>query len=86
MGKERIIIAIIEKEVGVLSNHLQPDELSAVSQVYKEIVSQDWFDQREKSKASFARYLIDTYSISAITPERFRTIVECSARTHYSRR
>lgn len=76
---------IEKKEVPVLSNHLQPDELSAVSRVYKEIVSQDWFDQREEAKASFARYLIDTYSISSITSERFRKIVECSARTHYSR-
>lgn len=70
----------------MLSNHLQPEELSAVSRVFKEIVAQDWFDQREEAKASFARYLIDTYSISSITSERFRTIVECSARSHYSKR
>lgn len=68
------------------SNHLQPDELSAVKDVYDDIVSQEWFDQCDESKASFARYLIDTYSISAITSERFRKIVECSARTHYSRK
>ncbi|MCJ8057255.1 hypothetical protein GB928_028015 [Shinella curvata] len=66
-------------------NHLQPDELIAVKAVYDDIVSQDWFDQREEAKASFARYLVHTYSISAITSERFRKIVECSARTHYSR-
>ena len=68
------------------TNHLQPEELAAVKEIYDEIVAQEWFDQREDAKASFARYLIETYSISAITSERFRKIVECSARTHYSRR
>lgn len=68
------------------SNSFQPEELSAVKSVYDEIVSQDWFDQRDESKTSFARYLIETYSIGSITPARFRTIVECSARSHYSRK
>ncbi len=68
------------------ANHLQPDDLAAVKDIYDEIVSQEWFDQREESKASFARYLIDAYSISMIESARFRKIVECSARTHYSRR
>lgn len=67
------------------STHLQPEDLNAVRLIYKDIVGRDWFDQREEAKKSFARYLIDTYSISSITSERFRTIVECSARTHYSR-
>lgn len=68
------------------STHLQPEELNAVRLIYKDIVGQDWFRQTEEARSSFARYLIDTYSISAITSERFRTIVECSARTHYSRK
>jgi hypothetical protein len=67
------------------STHFQPEELTAVKGVFDEIVSQDWFDQREEARASFARYLIDTYSISSIKPERFRKIVGCSARAHYSR-
>jgi len=68
------------------STSLQPEELTAVKAVYDDIVANDWFDQCEEARSSFARYLIDTYSISAITSERFRTIVECSARAHYSRR
>lgn len=67
------------------SNHLQPEELSAVRLVYTDIVSQDWFSTSDEAKASFARYLIDTYSTNQIDPVRFRTIVECSARSHYSR-
>lgn len=67
------------------SNCLQPEELSAVRLIYADIVASDWFDQREEAKASFARYLIDTYSTTQIDPVRFRTIVECSARSHYSR-
>lgn len=68
------------------STHLQPEELSAVRIIYQDIVSQAWFNQTEEARSSFARYLIDTYSISSITSERFRKIVECSARTHYSRK
>jgi hypothetical protein len=67
------------------STYFQPEELAAVKDVFADIVSQAWFDDREQSKASFARYLIDTYSNSTITFERFRKIVECSARTRYSR-
>jgi hypothetical protein len=68
------------------SNHLQPEELTAVKDIYDAIVAQDWFDRREESRASFARYLLDAYSISAITAPRFRSIVECSARWNYGKR
>lgn len=68
------------------SNAFQPEELSAVKAVYDDIVAQEWFDQSEEAKASFGRYLIETYSLELIEPARFRTIVECSARTHYSRK
>jgi len=68
------------------STHLQPEELSAVKLIFDDISKQDWFDKREDAKTSFARYLISTYSISQIEPTRFRTIVECSARAHYSSR
>lgn len=68
------------------STSLQPEELSAVKAVYDDITAQDWFDQAEEARSSFARYLIDTYSISLIEPVRFRTIAEASARMHYSRK
>lgn len=68
------------------STSLQPEELSAVKAVYDDIVANDWFDQTEEAKASFGRYLIETYSISLIEPVRFRTIAEASARMHYSRK
>lgn len=67
------------------SNHLQPEELTAVKAVYDDIVSQDWFSKTDEARSSFARYLIETYSIESIEPVRFRTIVESSARSHYSR-
>lgn len=67
------------------STQLQPEELSAVKQVYDDIVAEDWFDDSEDARSSFARYLIETYSIDSIEPARFRTIVEGSARMHYSR-
>jgi len=67
------------------SNHLQPEELAAVKAVYDDIVRQDWFSKADEARSSFARYLIDTYSIGQIEPTRFRKIVECSARMHYSR-
>ena len=67
------------------SNHLQPEELTAVKAVYDDIVRQDWFSNTDEARSSFARYLIDTYSIGQIEPTRFRKIVECSARMHYSR-
>ena len=68
------------------SAQLQPEELAAVKQIYDEIVAQDWFERTEEARCSFARYLIETYSISVIEPVRFKTIAECSARTHYSRK
>ncbi|AOF93636.1 hypothetical protein BSY16_4640 (plasmid) [Sinorhizobium sp. RAC02] len=67
------------------SNHLQPEKLTAVKQVYDDIVTQEWFSKTDEARSSFARYLIDTYSIGQIEPTRFRKIVECSARSHYSR-
>jgi len=67
------------------STHLQPEELLAVKRIFDDVVAQDWFDAREESRSSFARYLIETYSISQIEPTRFRKIVEWSARSHYSR-
>lgn len=67
------------------STQLEPDELSAVKLIFDDIAAQEWFDKSEEARSSFARYLIDTYSISQIEPARFRKIVECSARMHYSR-
>jgi hypothetical protein len=68
------------------STALQPDELNAVKLIFDDVVANDWFDQREEARSSFARYLIETYSINQIEPTRLRKIVEASARAHYSAR
>ncbi len=78
--------AIAEKETAVHPTHLQPDELQAVKAIFDDIVEQDWFDGSENARTSFARYLVETYSISSIKPTRFRKIAEASARMHYSRK
>lgn len=67
------------------STQFQPEELKSIKLIYDDIVAQDWFDDCADKRSSFARYLIETYSIDTIEPERFRTIVESSARSHYSR-
>lgn len=67
------------------STTLQPEELNAVKLIFDEVVANDWFDQREEARSSFARYLIETYSVSQIEPIRLRKIAEWSARAHYSR-
>ncbi|MDX3977008.1 hypothetical protein [Shinella sp.] len=78
--------AVAEKETTVHPTYLQPEELQAVKAIFDDIVEQDWFDGSENARTSFARYLVETYSISSIKPIRFRKIAEASARMHYSRK
>ncbi|MGQ3294499.1 MAG: hypothetical protein ACT6U0_20100, partial [Shinella sp.] len=65
------------------STQFEPEELNSVKLIYDDIVAQGWFDTSEDARSSFARYLIDTYSMGHVEPTRFRKIVEFSARAYY---
>jgi hypothetical protein len=64
---------------------LEPEELRAIKEIFDDVVAKDWFDQRQEARSGFARYLIETYSPAKLEPNRLRKIVECSARSHFSR-
>lgn len=62
----------------------QPEDLSAMREVFEEVTSEPWFDRRPEARNSFAKYLLENYPDGSYDPIKHRAVIEDAARKYFS--